>query len=95
MNVKENLTILNHLPGVNQEMFSLSANKHMAAISCMDKDLIEVIAIYDEYQIPYVKESGIIDFKALCFTKEEALTYAKKNSNVMTIDEYYAERRVA
>lgn len=88
--MQEKLNILKNLPGVNQDVFTSNIQKHLVAIECINiDDLIEDINIYDEYAIPYVKESGIIDFQKLAFTKEEALAFANENSNVISLEDFY------
>ena len=88
--MQEKLSILKNLPGVNKDVFDANSQKHLVAIECMNVDeLIEDISIYDEYAIPYVKESGIIDFQKLSCTKEEALKLANENSNVISLEDFY------
>ncbi len=90
--MNDSITILRNLPGVNKEAFDTNINKHMVSVACMNPDeLIEVISILDANQISYVKESGIVDFKSLTRTREEALSFANKNSNVISIDDYLVD----
>lgn len=88
--MQEKLNILKNLPGINKEAFASNIQKHLVAIECISvDDLIEDISIYDEYAIPYVKESGIIDYQKLACTKEEALNFANANNNVISIEDFY------
>lgn len=90
--LKENIEILRRLPGVNADFFEQSVHNHLSSILCMGEDLIEVIAIYDSQNIAYVKESGIIDFILLSYTKEEALKYAEAKSNVIQLADYLGDQ---
>jgi len=71
MTVKE---ILKNQDGVNQEVFEDNSLKHMASISVMDsEELVDVITILNEKGYSIVKNSGIIDYTLVSYSKEEAL----------------------
>ena len=88
--MQEKLSILKNLPGVNKDVFNANIEKHLVAIECIQvDDLIEDISIFDEFAIPYVKESGIIDYQKLSCSREEALKIANENSNVISLEDFY------
>ena len=71
MTVKE---ILKNQDGVNQEVFEDNSLKHMASISVMaSEELVDVITILNEKGYSIVKNSGIIDYTLVSYSKEEAL----------------------